>query len=86
MQQTATTNPAGVSAVAPLTQRETELVTLLAQGGTVKAAAVALGIAHKTAETHVSNVNRKLAEEAGGKRPGRAGLVRFAVRKGLVKA
>jgi DNA-binding NarL/FixJ family response regulator len=43
-----------------LTSREREIVQLLAEGQTSKEVAVGLGISVKTAETHRSNIPRKL--------------------------
>ena len=43
-----------------LTPREREVVQLLAEGKSTKEVAVALGLSVKTAETHRSNIMRKL--------------------------
>jgi DNA-binding NarL/FixJ family response regulator len=61
-----------------LTRREREIVQLLAEGKTNKAAAKVLGISVKTVETHRARVMRKLKMESI------ADLVRYAVRNGYV--
>jgi DNA-binding NarL/FixJ family response regulator len=61
-----------------LTPREREIVQLLAEGNTTKQAAVVLGVSVKTAETHRSNVMRKLQLHSVSE------LVLYAVRNNLV--
>lgn len=63
----------------PLTRREREVVQLLAEGKTTKEVAVALGISVKTAETHRSNVMRKLNFHSVSQ------LVLYAVRNCIVQ-
>jgi DNA-binding NarL/FixJ family response regulator len=63
-----------------LTQREREVVQLLANGKSNKESAAALGISVKTVETHRSAIMRKLQINSV------AQLVRFAVRERIVKA
>jgi DNA-binding NarL/FixJ family response regulator len=64
----------------PLTQREREIVTLLAMGLSSKEAAVNLDISTRTVETHRLNIYRKL-------RLGTiADLVRYAIREKYVPA
>jgi DNA-binding NarL/FixJ family response regulator len=58
----------------PLTVREKEIITLIAQGFTSKEIAAKLYISVATVETHRTNLMTKLA-----------GLVSYAFRTGLVK-
>jgi DNA-binding NarL/FixJ family response regulator len=62
-----------------LTAREREVVQLLAEGKTSKEVAVALSLSVKTAETHRTNVMRKLDLHSV------ADLVRYAVRNNIVQ-
>jgi DNA-binding NarL/FixJ family response regulator len=62
----------------PLTDRETEVLKLLAQGKSNKEIAAALVIGEKTVKTHVSNILGKLGV------PSRTQAALFAVRTGLV--
>ena len=64
----------------PLTDREREIVRLLASGSSNKEAAVALGISVKTVETHRAAIMRKLGSSSV------VTLVRYAVREHLIKA
>lgn len=43
-----------------LTQRENEVIKLIAEGNTVKQAALTLGVSAKTVEAHKFNLMRKL--------------------------
>lgn len=61
-----------------LTPREREVVQLLAEGKTTKEVAVALGLSVKTAETHRSNIMRKLQLHSV------SDLVLYAVRNNIV--
>ncbi len=61
-----------------LTGREREVVQLLAEGKSTKEVAVALGLSVKTAETHRSNLMRKLDIHSVSE------LVLYAVRNNLV--
>ena len=61
-----------------LTPRERELVQLLAEGKSNKAAADTLGISVSTVETHRKNVMSKLSLQSP------ADLVRYAIRNGLI--
>jgi DNA-binding NarL/FixJ family response regulator len=63
----------------PLTPREREVVQLLAEGSSTKEVAVALGLAIKTAETHRSNIMRKLHLHSV------TDLVLYAVRNNIVQ-
>jgi len=61
-----------------LTERETEVLRLLAQGRSNKEIAAALTIGEKTVKTHVSNILSKLNV------PSRTQAALYAVRIGLV--
>ncbi len=67
------------SAVAELTDREREVVLLLADGKTNKEVAGDLNISQKTAETHRANIMRKLHLGSLGD------LVRYAIRNHLTE-
>jgi len=62
-----------------LTGREREVIQLLAEGKTSKEVAVALNLSVKTAETHRTNLMRKLGLHSV------ADLTRYAVRNGIVQ-
>jgi two-component system response regulator NreC len=66
--------------VSPLTSREQEVMTLLAEGRTVREVAAELSLSIKTIEAHKLNLMRKLDIH------NRASLVEYAVRYGLVSA
>jgi DNA-binding NarL/FixJ family response regulator len=61
-----------------LSAREREIVQLVAEGKSSKEAAVALGISAKTAETHRSNIMRKLEIHSVSE------LVRWAVQNHMI--
>jgi len=63
-----------------LTQRERQVLQLLAQGRSNKAVADVLNISKKTAEVHRTNIMRKLEVHS------LAEMVRFAIRNKLVEA
>jgi DNA-binding NarL/FixJ family response regulator len=63
-----------------LTERETEVLRLLARGSSNKEIAQALTIGEKTVKTHVSNILAKLGV------PSRTQAALYAVRVGLVSA
>ena len=63
-----------------LTDREREIVQLLAEGRSNKEVAATLGISVKTAETHRAAVMRKLGMESFSH------LVRYAIRNNLISA
>jgi DNA-binding NarL/FixJ family response regulator len=79
-------NSSGIAREAPkqvherLTSREREIVQMLAEGKTSRAVASSLNISVKTAETHRTNVMRKLALHSV------SDLVRYAVRNQIVRA
>jgi DNA-binding NarL/FixJ family response regulator len=60
-----------------LTDRETEVLRLVAKGLTAKQAAERLGVSHRTIENHVQNTLSKLQLH------NRAQLVRYAMEKGI---
>jgi two-component system, NarL family, response regulator NreC len=62
-----------------LTDREREILQLIAEGKTNKEIALTLNLSLKTIETHRSNLMRKLKVKEV------AGLVQYAIRKGLIK-
>jgi DNA-binding NarL/FixJ family response regulator len=64
----------------PLTDRERQVLQLVAEGNTTKEIAMILGVTAKTAETHRVKVMDKLDIHST------AGLVRYAIRRGLVQA
>jgi two-component system response regulator NreC len=66
------------SSTSPLTAREQEVTTLLAEGRTVREVAAELSLSIKTIEAHKLNLMRKLDIH------NRASLVDYAVRSGLI--
>ena len=62
-----------------MTQREREVIQMLAEGKTNKDAAAALGIGVKTVETHRNRLMRKLRLGSMSE------LVRFAIRNKIVE-
>lgn len=70
--------PMAASTRSRLTPREREIVQLLAEGKSSKEVAVALGLSVKTAETHRSNIMRKLELHSV------SDLVLYAVRNNIV--
>ena len=62
-----------------LTPREREIVQLVAEGRSTKEVADKLGISPKTAETHRTNIMRKLNIHSV------SDLVRYAIRNKLVE-
>jgi DNA-binding NarL/FixJ family response regulator len=64
----------------PLTERETEVLRLLASGQANKEIARSLTIGEKTVKTHVSNILGKLGVQS------RTQAALYAVRAGLVEA
>ncbi len=62
-----------------LTEREREVLQLVAEGKTSKEIAETLGITWKTAESHRTHIMEKLAIHDT------AGLVRYAIRHGMVQ-
>jgi DNA-binding NarL/FixJ family response regulator len=70
----------GVMRRSRLTSREREIVQLLSEGKSSKEVASSLGISVKTAETHRTNIMRKLDIHSVSE------LVRYAVRNEIVEA
>lgn len=67
-----------VSGPAGLSPRETEVLVLIATGASAKQVAYMLGIAPKTAATHIERIYTKTTVSS------RAAATRFAIRHGLV--
>ena len=67
-----------VSSAAALTPREVEVITLVAEGSTNREIGRRLGVAERTARTHVSNILTKLGLAS------RTQAAMWAVREGLV--
>ena len=63
----------------PLTDRERQVLQLIAEGKTTKEAAVILGVSVKTAESHRSSLMSKVDLHST------AEVVRYAIRRGLVE-
>jgi DNA-binding NarL/FixJ family response regulator len=63
-----------------LSSREREILRLVAQGGSNKSVAAALGVSTRTVETHRAAIMRKL------KASSTAELVRYAIRNGIIQA
>ena len=72
--------PEQEQAPSELTDREQEVLTHLAEGETNEEIALALVISPKTVARHRENIMRKLNLHS------RAELVRYAIRKGIIKA
>lgn len=72
--------PEDALAHAALTTREREILQLLAEGKTNKAAAATLGISVKTIEAHRANLMRKLRLRSV------SDLVRYAIRNNILQA
>ena len=64
----------------PISDRERQVLQLVAEGKTNKEIATLLGISVKTAESHRSNMMDKLNIHDT------AGLVRYAIRKGIIQS
>ena len=72
------TVPAGSGPTAPtLTERETEILRLVAKGVSYKAIAQRLGLSHRTVQNHVQNTLNKLQLH------NRVELARYAIEQGL---
>lgn len=68
----------GSAAEDPLSPREREILQLVAEGGSTKEIAQRLEISVKTAETHRTNLMRKIGAHSV------ADVVRYAVRNGII--
>jgi DNA-binding NarL/FixJ family response regulator len=69
-----------VAAEETLSSREREILRLVAQGGSNKSVASALGVSTRTVETHRAAIMRKLRAAST------AELVRYAIRNGIIEA
>lgn len=69
-----------VRMVFALTERERQVLVLIADGKSTKEAAVHLGISYKTADSHRSRILEKLGVHET------ASMVRYAIRAGLIEA
>ncbi|MCF7550321.1 response regulator transcription factor [Pseudonocardia sp. WMMC193] len=72
-------SPAGEPAVPALTDRETEVLRLVAKGLTARQIGERLVVSHRTVESHVQNTLRKLQLH------NRSQLVRYAIEQGLAE-
>jgi DNA-binding NarL/FixJ family response regulator len=68
-----------VRMVLALTERERQVLVLIAEGKSTKQAATSLGISYKTADSHRSRVLEKLGVHET------ASMVRCAIRAGLIE-
>jgi DNA-binding NarL/FixJ family response regulator len=73
------TEEGGADSESPLTEREIEVVQLLAEGKSNKEAAAKLGVSSRTVESHRNHIMRKMSFLSF------SDLVRYAVRKKLVE-
>jgi PAS domain S-box-containing protein len=71
-------DPDAVRMVFALTERERQVLVLIAAGKSTKETAVALGISYKTADSHRSRILEKLGVHET------ASMVRYAIRAGLI--
>jgi PAS domain S-box-containing protein len=69
-----------VRMVFALTERERQVLVLIAEGKSTKEAAARLGISYKTADSHRSRILEKLGVHET------ASMVRYAIRAGLIQA
>ena len=70
--------PASAASVSRLTERQREILRLVAQGQSDKEAAAALGISEHTVHRHIANILRTLDV------PSRAAAVAQAAQRGLL--
>lgn len=68
-----------VRMVFALTERERQVLVLIADGKSTKEAAARLGISYKTADSHRSRILEKLGVHET------ASMVRYAIRAGLIQ-
>jgi DNA-binding CsgD family transcriptional regulator len=69
-----------VRTVFALTERERQVLALIAQGNSTKQTAARLGISYKTADSHRTRILEKLGVHET------ASMVRYAIRAGLIEA
>jgi PAS domain S-box-containing protein len=74
-----TPDEASVRLVFALTERERQVLVLIAEGKSTKEAAAKLGISYKTADSHRSRILEKLGVHET------ASMVRYAIRAGLIE-
>lgn len=74
-----TPDEASVRLVFALTERERQVLVLIAEGRSTKEAAARLGISYKTADSHRSRILEKLGVHET------ASMVRYAIRAGLIE-
>jgi len=72
-------NEESVRMVLALTERERQVLVLIANGKSTKEAALQLGISYKTADSHRSRILEKLGVHET------ASMVRYAIRAGLIE-
>ena len=77
--QVKSTHGSDVTTIAQLTEREVEILKLVAQGMTNKEVGDSLNISHRTVDTHRTNLMKKLDVTNV------AGLIRFAFKNGLIQ-
>jgi PAS domain S-box-containing protein len=75
-----TPDEASVRLVFALTERERQVLVLIAAGKSTKETAAQLGISYKTADSHRSRILEKLGVHET------ASMVRYAIRAGLIEA
>jgi PAS domain S-box-containing protein len=75
-----TPDEASMRLVFALTERERQVLVLIAAGKSTKEAAAQLGISYKTADSHRSRILEKLGVHET------ASMVRYAIRAGLIEA
>jgi PAS domain S-box-containing protein len=75
-----TPDPESVRLVFALTERERQVLVLIAQGNSTKETASQLGISYKTADSHRSRILEKLGIHET------TSMVRYAIRAGLIEA
>jgi len=75
-----TPDEAALRLILSLTERERQVLVLIAGGKSTKEAALALGISYKTADSHRSRILEKLNVHET------ASMVRYAIRSGLIEA
>jgi DNA-binding NarL/FixJ family response regulator len=79
MEESSSTAPGGSDPYETLTDREKQVLKLVAEGGSNKEVAETLGISVKTAMSHREKVMEKLAVH------NRTELVRFAIKRGVIR-
>ena len=77
--QVFTPDESAVRLVFALTERERQVLVLIATGKSTKEAAIQLGISYKTADSHRSRILEKLGIHET------ATMVRYAIRSGLIE-